>query len=87
MKLNDDKCHLMIFGNKTNDAKVKIGNSEIKESTSEKLLGTTLDKKLSFNKHVGDLKKANQKLHELAQVSNLMDLTKVETLMNAFIKS
>ena len=57
MKLNADKCHLMIFGNKTNDAIVKIGNSEIKESISEKLLGITFDKKLSFKEHVEDLRK------------------------------
>ena len=86
MKLNYDKCHLMIFGNKTNDATIKIGSSEIKESTSEKLRGITFDKKLSFTKHVEDLcKKANQ-LHALARVSNLMDSIKVETLKNAFIK-
>ena len=86
MKLNDDKCHLMTFGNKTNDATAKIGNSEIKESTSEKLLGITFDIKLSFKKHVEDLCKiANQKLHALARVSNVMDSTKVETLMSPFI--
>ena len=46
MKLIDDKSHLIIFGNKMNDAMVKIGNSEIKENTSEKLLGITFDKSI-----------------------------------------
>ena len=45
MKLNKDKCHLMIFGNKCKDSVVTIGNSIIKESDYEKLLGVTFDKK------------------------------------------
>ena len=53
-----------------------------------KMLSTTFDKKLSFKKHIEDLcKKANQKFHALARISNFMDPTKVEILMNSFIKS
>ena len=55
MKLNEDKCHLMIFGNKCKDSVVNIGNSTIKESDYEKLLGVTFGKKLSFTKHAEDL--------------------------------
>ena len=88
MKLNDDKYHLMIFGNTKNVTTIKIGNAEIKESYSEKLLGITFDKKLSFKQHIEDLcKKANQKLHALARVSYFMDPAKIQTLMNASIKS
>ena len=88
MKLNEDKCHLMIFGNKCKDSVVNIGNSTIKESDYEKLLGVTFDKKLSFTKHVEDLcKKANQKLHALARLSNYTDPVKLKLLMDAFIKS
>ena len=64
LKLNDDKCHLMIFGDESTETTISIGNSRINESDNEKLLGVTFDKKLSFKKHVEDLsKKANQKLH------------------------
>ena len=88
MRLNDDKCHLMIFGNTKNVTTINIGDAEIKESYSEKLLGITFDKKLSFKQHIEDLcRKANQKLHALARVSYFMDPAKMETLMNAFIKS
>ena len=48
MKLNDDKCHLMIFDEKSNDLSIKVGSRTITESREEKLLGVTLDKKLSF---------------------------------------
>ena len=88
MKLNEDKCHLMIFGNKCKDPVVNIGKSTSKESDYEKLLGVTFDKKLSFTKHVEDLrKKANQKLHALARLSNYTDPVKLKLLMDAFIKS
>ena len=88
LKLNDDKCHLMIFGGKSTEATVTIGNSKINESDYEKLLGVTFDKKLSFKKHVEDLyKKANQKLHALARLSTYIDPIKSEILMNSFIRS
>ena len=74
MKLNDDNCHLMVFGNTKNVTTIKIGNAEIKESYSDKLLGITFDKKLSFKQHIEDLcKKANKTLHVLPRVSYFMD--------------
>ena len=67
-KLNDDKCHLMIVGDKSTKATVTIGNSKINKNDYAKLLGVTFDKKLNLKKHVEDLyKRANQKLHELAR--------------------
>ena len=88
MKLNEEKCHFMIFGNKHKDSVVAIGKSTIKESEYEKLLGVTFDKKLSFTKHVQDLcKKAHQKLHALARLSNYIDPIKLKLLMDAFITS
>ena len=78
MKLNEEKCHFIIFGNKSKESVVTIGKSTIKESEYEKLLGVTFDKKLSFTKHVQDLcKKANQKLHALARLSNYIDPIKL----------
>ena len=88
LKLNDDECHPMIFVDKSTEATVTIGNSKINESDYEKLLGVSFDKKLSFKKHVEDLcKKANQKLHALARLSNCIDPVKSEILMNSFIRS
>ena len=73
LKLNDDKCHLIIFGDKYSRATATIGNSTIDDSDYEKLLGVTLDEKLGFRKHIEDLrKKANQKLH--APISILLNL-------------
>ena len=68
LKLNDDKCHLMIFGNKCSKATVTIRSSTIMESEYEKLLGIPFDKKLSFRKHIEDLCKKSTKnsMHLLA---------------------
>ena len=66
MKLNEDKCHFILFGASKERANIHVGEAQIKESDEEKLLGITLDKKLSFKNHVKTLcKKASQKLHLL----------------------
>ena len=52
MKLNEDKCHLMLFGDKSNDVSLNIGRITIKESTEEKLLGIILDKRLCFKQQI-----------------------------------
>ena len=46
MKLNEDKCHLMIFGGKSDEVSVKIGEANVKESKEEKLLGIIFDQTL-----------------------------------------
>ena len=88
MRLNGEKCHLMIFGEKSNNLSIKIGNTTIKESTEEKLLGVTLDKQFSFKTHVQSLcKKASQKLHAISRISCLLDTEKLKQVMRAFILS
>ena len=49
MKLNEDKCHLMVFGDKSNNVSIKIGSTKTNESTEEKLLGVICDKILASN--------------------------------------
>ena len=70
MKLNEEKCHAMLYGDKLYDHSVNVGQALIKESTTEKLLEVTLQKRLSFETHTQQLYvKASQKLHSLARVS------------------
>ena len=88
MKLNEDKCHWMIFGGKSNEVSVKIGEANIKESKEEKLIGIIFDQKLSFKQHVKTLcKKANQKIHALARISCYMGTEKLKLVMQAFVLS
>ena len=88
MKMNEDKSHLLVFGNKDDKVTVNISGSLIKESDEEKLLGVTLDKTLNFKNHVTNLcKKASQKLHALARVSRYMDKPQLELTMTSFVMS
>ena len=69
MKINVDKCHLLVSTNNT--AKIKIGNIDITNSKSEKLLGVKLDHKLSFADHISKVcKKACRKIHALSRVAS-----------------
>ena len=41
--------------NKKDDVTVRIGDTEIKNSEIEKLLGIKVDSKLNFNEHLNDI--------------------------------
>ena len=85
MTLNEDKCHLMVFGVRGgNEVMIKIDEACVKESTGENILVITFDQSLSFKEHVKILcRKACQKLHALARVSCYMDTEKLQHLMRA----
>lgn len=84
LKMNDEKSHLLIFGNKENTS-ITIGQSFLMESKNEILLGITVDKQLSFQAHV--CKKAGQKLHALARVSKYMNEQQQRITMTSFVTS
>ena len=50
IKINADKCHLLVSTN--NIVEIKTGNFDIAKSKSEKLLGVIFDHKLSFDDHI-----------------------------------
>ena len=89
MKLNADKCHLLVLGQRCDDpVTVRIGSADVVNSSEEKLLGVQIDSKLSFDNHVSKLcQKASNKLYALARISPYMDQRKLRTLMRAFITS
>ena len=87
LKPNADKWHLLL-SQKRDDISITIGNECICNSENEKLLGVFFDNELNFKTHVNKLcKKAGQKLHALARISNFMSLNKRKVMMNAFISS
>ena len=64
MKVNHDKCHLLLSTQE--EANIQIANTTIKCSKSKKLLGIVLDNKLKFDKHVENIcLKASKKLNAL----------------------
>ena len=87
MRINAEKYHLLFSTNNT--IKIKIGNYDITNSKSKKLLGVKFDHKLSFDDHISELcKKASRKIHALSRVALYMNISKRRILMmDAFFKS
>ena len=88
MKLNQDKCHLLVSGYKNENVWANIGNEKIWESNKQKLLGLDIDRNLNFNEHVSSLcRKAGNKLSVLARLSNFMSFKQRRILLKTFIES
>ena len=86
MKINADKCHLLVSTNDT--VKIKIGNFSKTNSKSDKVLGDKFDHKLSFDDHISErCKKASRKIHALLRVPSYMSIETYSILMIAFFKS
>ena len=80
LKANAGKSHLLLTSR--DEASIKIDDTDIKSSSSKKLLGVIIDNKLTFNEHVSKLcKKASNKLHALARISKYMTKDKLRTVI------
>ena len=88
MKLNQNKCHLLIAGHRYQLYNAKIGSSTIWESQGEELLGVYIDRNLRLNDHVSNIcKKANQKLSALMRLGRFYNLEQRRLLMKSFVES
>ena len=88
MKLNQEKCHLLVSGNKFENVWAKIGRAKIWESPKKKLLGVVIDRNLNFNEYVSSLcTKAGKKLSALARLSHFLSLKQRRILMKSFIEA
>ena len=67
MKLNQDKCHLLISGHKCESVWANIGSCKICESNEQKLRGVNIDSKLNFSHYIlKQWKKAGRELSALS---------------------
>ena len=88
MKINADKCHLILSGFRHQMHSIDLGGFKIWESREEKLLGVKIDNELRFNSHVLTIcKEANRKLSALGRISNLIPFEQRRVLFKAFIES
>ena len=88
MKLNKEKCHLLVSRHKHESVWVKMGDGKIWESAKQKLVGIEIGGNLNFDDHVISLcKKAGKKLAVLARLSKLMSFKQTRILMKAFVES
>ena len=73
MKLNSEKCHLLVSGHHSEEIFINIGNKRIWESKNFELFGIMIDKDLKFDKHVSKIcSKANRKLNVLLRMQSFL---------------
>ena len=85
MVLNPGKCHFMLFGIKENEQFDLICNGiSLKHSSHEKMLGVTIDNKLSFDEHIIISKTATKKLNALSRIYHYMKQNQKE-ILSSFI--
>ena len=88
MKLNSDKCHLLVSGHHYEEMFVNIGKYIIWESKTVKLLGITIDKEPKFDKYINQVcSKANKKLNVLSSMRSFLSVEKRKIIFKSFIES
>ena len=88
MKLNEEKCHYIIYGHKYEHAWVKLNNKKCWECDNVKLLGIDIDSNLTFNKYVSSIcTKAGRKLTALRRILSILNFQQKRVLMKSFINS
>ena len=88
MKLNASKCHLFVSGNKHEHMWAKIGDDQIWESRTVKLLGVAIDNELKFDEYISNVcKKAQRKLTVLTRIKKYLDFKKLRLLLKTFFDS
>ena len=95
MVLSDSKTKCMLVTGKRLESKfsdncslhLKLNGTEIKQVNSQKLLGVTIDNKLSFDDHIERLcKKLTQKIAVLRKIRRFLPLEERKLYYNAMIK-
>ena len=89
MKLNDDKCHLLVCGYEYEYVWAQIEKAKIWESKTQKLLGVVeIERTLKFDEHIKSLcKKVGRKLSVLSRLSSYMTEKLKKILMKSFCES
>ena len=87
LKLNTDKCRLIVSGYQHGQVWANIGKDLIWKSNNVKFLGVTIEIVLKFDKNCLKLcSKAHQKISALSRMANLLSFNKRRTLFKAFME-
>ena len=74
MKMISGKCHLFVSGNKHEHMWAKIGDDQIWESKTVKLLGITMDNELKLDEYISNVcKNTQRKLIVLTRIKKYLD--------------
>ena len=85
MKLNAEKCHLLISEHKHELLWANISRSKLWESEKQKLLGIVIDQNLCFDEYMSRCKKAGRKLSVLVRICKVMTNERKRMLMKALL--
>ena len=95
--INDDKSHLIVFGNKTykeerDKVRLQAGNFTIRPSKSETLLGGTINQDLKWSDHIRNgknslLSQLNGRINGLSLISKNMNFSTRLMVANAIVNS
>ena len=81
MKLNEEKCELLVCGDRFEQLWIKVGENKTWKKSLVKLLGVTIDNELKCDKYVAKFcAKANRKLSVLLRLSKFLCSDKQITL-------
>ena len=88
MKLNTDKCDLIVSAYKHEQVWAQVGGDKIWESVDAKLLGVTIDKESKFDRHVSkNCSKASRTLTVFGRMSKFLTFEKRKSVFKAFVGS
>ena len=88
MALNAGKCHFMCLGKDTSNETFIFKGLVMKNSKEQKILGVTIDNKLTFKSHIKNLcKQASQKIGALSGLSNHLNYSQKRLILNSLVKS
>ena len=88
MILKPDKCYFLTLGFQDVQPNFSYDNITVKNVSEEKILGITIDNKLSFKSHLKNIcKKVYEKLNALARITKFTSPFERKTLLNTFIMS
>ena len=93
LKLNHNKTEVIIIGTDTAVDKckslissIKLGDTDVKFSSSIKNLGVSIDESLSFTNHIKSVSNTCMyQLHNLYRIRSHFSKSSFETVMHAFI--
>ena len=88
IKMNAEKCYVIISGNKFAEMRVRTRDDMICENRTVQPLGITIDNELKCDKHLTNICiKANRKLAVLTRMRKCLDFNKVRLLFKSFFES
>ena len=88
MALNGNKCHFLYAGKDMESETSIINNFIFNNSNEEKILGITIDSKLTFKSHIKiSCRKASQKMGALSRLLNHLSDSQKWLIFNSLTKS